>query len=135
MRVTRRPILVFATTIALLLGWSAVRAGEREIAVLRTFDGHGQDRFTTLWVVDDASGFVWIRAHRPDRHWLSQLHEGPPVELRRGGRSRRYVARIFDDDRTRAYVAPWFRDKYGLADFWRDWSGGRDTVPVRLQVR
>lgn len=135
MHLTRRPILILAASIALLVGWSEARTGAREIVVLRTYDREGRDYFTTLWVVDGAPGFVWIRAHRPDRRWLSHLHEGLPLELRRAGRSRHYVAKIFDDARTRATVAPWFRDKYGLADLWREWSGGRDTIPVRLRAR
>jgi hypothetical protein len=31
--------------------------------------------------------------------------------------------------------APRFRAKYGIADRWREWRSGRDTVPVRLETR
>jgi hypothetical protein len=135
MRLTRRPILALALAVALLAGWSMIRSGDDEIAVLRTFDGKGRDFFTTLWWVQDASGFVWIRAHRPDREWLSRLGERSPVMLGRGGRSEHYVAKVFDDAATRRTVAPWFRAKYGLADRWREWSGDADSVPVRLRTR
>lgn len=135
MRLTRRPILALAGIVLLLAAWSAIRSGDRDVAVLRTFDVQGQDYFTTVWLVEDPEGFVWIRAHRPDRAWLSQVRERPQVTLGRAGRSQNYVAKVFDDAATRRYVAPRFREKYGLADRWREWSGDADTVPIRLRAR
>ena len=85
-------------------------------------------------MIDDA-GLSWIQAARPDRRWLSHLQRNPNVELQRDGRSRRYRAMVFDDAEARAYVAPRFREKYGLADRWREWSIGRNTIPVRLESR
>lgn len=135
MGLNRRQSAILIATLVFAGGAYALHAGQREIVVLRTFDGTGRDLFTTLWVVDDAEGFVWIRANRPDRRWLPHLTAQPMVELRRGEGTQHYVAKVFDDPATRAYVAPLFRRKYGLADRWREWSEGTDTVPVRLRPR
>ena len=35
----------------------------------------------------------------------------------------------------RAHVDPRFREKYGIADRWRAWRDGNDTIPIRLQPR
>ena len=134
MQLTRRTLVLAVVLLALGAGWSALRSTSREIAVLRTFDVQGRDLYTTLWVVDDAE-FVWIRAARPDRRWISHVVENPKVQLRRQGRSQPYRAVMYDDDRARAYVAPHFRAKYGLADRWREWTQGNDTIPIRLERR
>jgi hypothetical protein len=133
--VNRRTFVLAAVALAGFAGWSAIRPGEKEIAVLRVFDGHGKDYFASLWVVDDASKFVWIQADRPDERWLSVVAANPKVELRRRGRSRTYLATVYDTPEARAYLAPRFRAKYGIADRWRKWRSGRDTVPVRLEIR
>jgi hypothetical protein len=134
-RINRRTFVYAAVALAGFAGWSAIRPGEKEIAVLRVFDGHGKDHFASLGVVDDASGFVWIQADRPDERWLSVVEANPEVQLRRRGRSRRYLATIYDKPETRAHVARMFRAKYGIADQWREWRSGRDTIPVRLEAR
>jgi hypothetical protein len=102
--------------------------------VLRTFDVQGKDLYTTLWVIDDAE-FVWIRASRPDRKWLSHVQQNPNVELRRSARQRAYRAMVFDKPEARAYVDPLFREKYGLADRWRAWRDASETIPIRLEPR
>lgn len=135
MRVNRQTLVLAAVVLAGFAGWSAIRPADKEVAVLRVFDGHGKDYFASLWVVDDSSGFVWIRADRPDEAWLSAVEANPKVELRRRGRSRSFVATVYDRPETRAYVAPLFRAKYGIADRLREWRSGRDTIPVRLEVR
>ena len=86
------------------------------------------------WVVDDAE-FVWIRASRPDRKWLSHVLQNPNVELRRSARQRAYRALVFDKPKARAYVDPLFREKYGLADRWRAWLDASETIPIRLEPR
>ena len=134
MHVTRRTLVLAGIALALGLAWSALRLGSRDVGVLRTFDGRGMDLYTTLWVVDDA-GFVWIRANRPDRRWLSHVQQNPNVELRRSARQRAYRAMIFDKPEARAYVDPLFRAKYGLADRWRAWRDASNTVPIRLEPR
>jgi hypothetical protein len=103
-RINRRTFVYAAVALAGFAGWSAIRPGEKEIAVLRVFDGHGKDHFASLGVVDDASGFVWIQADRPDERWLSVVEANPEVQLRRRGRSRRYLATIYDKPETRAHV-------------------------------
>jgi hypothetical protein len=134
-RINRRTFVLAAVALAGFAGWSVIRSSEREIVVLRVFDGQGKDYFASLWVVDDASGFVWIRANRPDERWLSVVAANPKVELRRHGRSRAYLATVYDTPEARAYVADRFRAKYGIADRWREWRSGRDTIPVRLVRR
>ncbi len=134
MHVTPRTLVLACIALGLYVGWSAIRSSWQEVAVLRTFDVQGQDLFTTLWVIDDAR-LAWIQAARPDRRWLSHLRQNPDVELRRDGRSSRYRAMVFDNAEARDHVAPRFREKYGLADRWREWHLGRDTIPVRLESR
>lgn len=135
MQLTRRPGIALAVLVAIVAVWSAVQASQREIVTLRTWDGAGEDLFTTLWVAEDEYGFVWLRANRPDRKWLVHVAKRPEIELRRNGRSQPYVAKLFDDDVTRRAVAPLFREKYGLADGWRELTQGTETIPVRLQPR
>ena len=135
MHITHRTLVLVIIAIALAAGWSALRSGESDIAVLRVFDGRGEDVFATLWVADDRDGFTWLRAARPDRKWLTVVQAQPKVEVRRHGRTKRYVALVFDTPEARDYVDPLFRAKYGLADRWREWSTGRDTIPIRLQNR
>jgi hypothetical protein len=132
--VNRRTLALAGIAVVLVLAWSALRVGARDVGVLRTFDVQGKDLYTTLWVVDDA-GFVWIRATRPDRNWLSHLQQNPNVQLRRSGRQRTYHAMVFDKDEVRAHVDRRFREKYGLADRWREWREGNDTIPIRLEPR
>jgi hypothetical protein len=133
-QVTRRTLVLAGIALALGLAWSAIRMGGRDVGVLRTFDPQGKDLYTTLWVIDDAE-FVWVRANRRDRRWLSYVQRSPDVTLRRSDRQRAYRAVVFDKDEARAYVDPRFRWKYGLADRWREWRYGSDTVPIRLQPR
>jgi hypothetical protein len=135
MGINRRTFVLAAVALAGFAGWSAIRPAGKEIAVLQVFDGHGRDYFANLWVVDDASRFVWIQANRPDERWLSVVKANPKVELRRRGQSREYLATVYDTPNARAYVAPKFRAKYGILDRWREWSSGRDTIPVRLETR
>ncbi len=134
MFVTRRTLAWVCIALALGVGWSAIRSSGRDVAVLRTFDVQGRDLYTTLWVIDDG-GSAWVQAARRDRKWLFHVRQSPNVELRRDGRTGRYRATVFDDAEARAHVAPYFRAKYGLADRWREWSLGSDTIPVRIKPR
>ena len=134
MQVTRRTLLLAGIALALGLAWSAIRVGGRDVGVLRTFDVQGMDFYTTVWVADDAE-FVWIRANRPDRKWLSYVQQNPDVQLRRFGRQRAYRAVIFEKPEARAYVDARFREKYGLADRLRAWRDGSHTIPIRLEPR
>ncbi len=134
MHLTHRTLVLAGIALVLGFAWFAIRAGGRDVGVLRTFDVQGKDLYTTLWVVDDAE-FVWIRANRPDRKWLFHVQQNPNVQLRRFGRQGTYRAVVFDKPDARTYVAPRFRAKYGLADRWRAWRDGSDTVPIRLEPR
>lgn len=134
MYITHRTLVLAGIAVALALAWSAIHGVGQDVGVLRTFDVQGMDFYTTLWVIDEGE-FVWIRANSPDRKWLSYVRQNPDVQLRRFGRQRAYRAMVFDKPEARAFVGPRFREKYGLADRWREWRYGSDTVPVRLQPR
>lgn len=133
---TKRMLLLIGAALVALIAWTVLRPGGFEVAVLRTFS-NGNDAYTSVWVLDDEeNGFVWLRAHRGDRRWLARLREDPQVGLRRrGGRSLRYVARVFDDDASRAYVSTGFREKYGLMEWAREWTQDSEVIPVRLRSR
>ena len=134
MHLTHRTLVLAGIALVMGFAWFALNAGTRDVGVLRTFDVLGKDLYTTLWVADDGE-FVWIRANRPDRKWLFHVQQNPNVQLRRFGRQGAYRAVVFDKPDARAYVAPRFRAKYGLADRWREWRYGNDTIPIRLQPR
>ena len=134
MGVNRSTLLIAVAILALFAGWSAVRSAGQDVVVLRTFDVSGVDLYTTLWSLDDGRS-VWIRANRPDRVWLSHLRTNPEAELRRRGRTSKYRAALSERARPQVYVETGFREKYGLADQWREWNSGNDTVMVRLQPR
>ena len=134
MHVTRRTLVLAGIALVIGLAWFALHLGSRDVGVLRTFDVQGKDLYTTLGVADDAE-FVWIRANRPDRKWLFHVQQNPNVQLRRSGRQLGYRAMVFDKPEARAYVDPRVREKYGLADRWREWRDGNDTLPIRLQPR
>ena len=97
MQVNRRTLVLAGIALALGLAWSAIRMGGRDVWVLRTFDPQGKDLYTTLWVIDD-SEFVWIRANRRDRKWLSYVQRSPDVTLRRSEHQRAYRAVVFDKE-------------------------------------
>lgn len=127
-------MVMVGAALLLFAGWSAVRSAGQDVAVLRTFDVDGVDLYTTLWSLGDGRT-VWIRANRPDRLWLAHLRVNPDVELKRWGRTSKYRAALFDRTRPEAYVEAGFRQKYGLADRWREWTTGNDTVMVQLRPR
>jgi hypothetical protein len=130
-----RQLLVLALVLLALTGlWKSVARAARETVVLRTIDVSHQDRFATLWVVDDG-GHVWIRAENRERRWLADLRVNPVVELRRRGETQRYRALLFDDPEAIAYVDALFRAKYGLADWLRTAVAPRDSLPIRLERR
>ena len=84
---------------------------------------------------DEVRSYRYIRANCPDHVWLAHLRKNPEVELRRRGRTSTYRAALFERVRSEVYVEASFREKYGLADQWREWTSGNHTVMVRLQPR
>jgi hypothetical protein len=132
--VNRSRLSIAAAILALILGWSMLGSMGQDVVTLRTFNVKGLDRYTTLWSFVDGR-FVWIRANRADRTWLADLRENPKVELQRGGRTSNYTAALFDRARSTDFVEAGFRKKYGLADEWRRWTDGDETVMVRLVPR
>ena len=129
-----RTLPVLLIGLALFVGWKSLSRAAHETVLLHTQVVGNQERFATLWVIDDGS-FLWIRAENRTRHWLASVRADPNVELRRRGYTNRYRATFFDTAEARAYVDTRFRAKYGFADWIRELSGPRDTLPIRLELR
>jgi hypothetical protein len=132
--VLRQTVVYLLIGLAFFFGWKNFSRAAQETVVLRTSTLENQDRFATLWVVDDHP-HVWIRAEDPRRRWLRPVQANPNVELVRGGRTLRYRATPFDTPEARTYVDAMFREKYGFADRVRESLGHRDTLPIRLDPR
>jgi hypothetical protein len=130
----RRTTVYLLIGAALFFGWRSLSRATRETVVLSTSTLGSQDRFATLWVVDDPP-HVWIRAEDRTRRWLGAIEANPDVELRRAGRTLRYHATPYDTPEARDYVDALFREKYGFADRVRDSLGRRDPLPIRLDPR
>lgn len=133
MNLSRRAVALVAAGLALSLAWKSLARGAQETAVLHTIAVNHQDRFATLWLVDDGRR-VWIRAENRQRRWIRDVRENPDVELRRAGRSYAYRAVPFDTPEARRYVDALFREKYGFADWLRARLGSRDPLPIRLEA-
>lgn len=134
MKALRQLLVVVAVLVAFTAAWKSVARAAHETVILRTIDVAHQDRFVTLWVVED-DGHIWIRAENRDRHWLADLRANPVVELRRRGETHRYRAQPFDDPEAIGYVDGLFREKYGVADWLRAQVTDRDPLPIRLEPR
>ncbi len=116
------------------LGWTEFARSTGEVVTLHVSSAQNKDYFPRLWVVD-ARRYLWIRAERPDRRWLSALRERPRVMLSRGGRSARYEAAVWERSDVSRDVDALFREKYGLADLVRERLFERRTIPIRLTPR
>ncbi len=134
MGVSRRTTLFLVIGVAVFFGWKNLSRAAHEVVVLRVSGLDHQDRFASLWVIQDDS-FVWIRAENRNRRWLKHLRSNPNVELRRRGQTSHYRATLFDSDEARSYVDSQFRAKYGFADLLRERLMVRDTLPIRLDAR
>lgn len=120
--------------IALLLvfgGLTVLEAASSDVAILHTKDIGYQDRYTTLWVVEESRS-LWIRAAKPDRKWLAEVRPGTQIRLERYDSEASYKATISRDKVIRERVDRMMREKYGLADRVRELVLGTNTVPVRL---
>ncbi len=120
--------------IALVLvggGLTILESASSDVAVLHTRDTGYQDRYTTLWVVEDSRS-LWVRAATPDRKWLAEVRPGTQIRLERYDSEASYRATISRDKVIRERVDRMMREKYGLADRVRELVLGTDTVPVRL---
>ena len=77
----RRGTAALLVALAVVGGYAALHAGQREIAVLRSFDRAGLDLFTTVWVADDAEkGTIGKAEEGPD----PGRDEGPESGHERG---------------------------------------------------
>jgi hypothetical protein len=130
----RKAITYLLIGCAVFVGWKSFARGAQETVLLHTATVRNQDHFATLWVVDDGPR-VWIRAENRERRWLGPVQVDPKVELRRRGRTQRYLAVPFDDPDAIAYVDALFRAKYGFADRVRALFDTRDPLPIRLEPR
>jgi len=134
MHIGPRNLTLIVIALAAFFAWQKLSPGNQEVVVLRTATLNGEDYFATLWVVE-AENHLWIRAETPTRRWLPAVRADPEVVVRRHGRDRRYVAKIYDDPEAREYVDSLFRAKYGLADAVRAMFTRRETIPIRLALR
>ena len=130
----RQALTLLLLGLGLFHGWKHLSRAAAETAVLHTSTLRNEDRFATVWVVDDHP-HVWIRAENRRRRWLGHVLAHPEVELRRRGETFRYRAVAYDTPEARAYVDGLFREKYGLADRARELLTDRDTLPIRLDPR
>ena len=134
MRVIGKTLGILLCVAALWLGWTAFGRSAGEVVTLHVSSAQNKDYYPRLWVVD-ARPYLWVRAERLDRDWLSALRERPRVKLSRGGRSARYQAAVWERPEVSEDVDALFREKYGLADLVRERLFARQTVPIRLTPR
>ena len=85
-----------------------------EVVVLRTFDGDGDASETSLWVVEDPDGALWLRGGNPSSSWVQRLSANPEVELVRAGMTNRYRATLEPEQRER--IDRRIHEQYGIAD-------------------
>lgn len=88
-----------------------------EVVVLRSRDAEGRTHETRTWIADDG-GFSWIEAANPERPFLRHILADPDVELIRGGKARRMLARPLPPAEGHALIRRLLREKYGVADWW-----------------
>ncbi len=131
MRAIGKTLGILLCVAAVWFGWTAFARSTGEVVTLHVSSAQNKDYFPRLWVVD-ARPYLWIRAERPDRRWLSALRERPRVKLSRGGRSARYQAAVWARPEVSEDVDALFREKYGLADLVRERLFARQTIPIRL---
>jgi len=129
---------IVAVVVVLAVAYVGLMVGASELAeevvVLRTFDAQGAAHETSLWIVEDADGALWLRAGMPSSSWLERLRARPDVELVRAGTTALYTATPVPEERERIHALT--RERYGIAD--RIISALRDgsqSVPVRLDPR
>ncbi len=133
MHLSRGKVLFFLVAVCVYCGWQNLSLAAHESVVLHIPDVRNRDTYATLWVVDDGR-HLWLRSETPQRRWLQLLRDNPIVKLRRNGQTVRYRANVQDSADARAYVAPMFRAKYGIADEFHAMLTRRDSVPIRLEL-
>ena len=121
-------VLAVVAYFGLMIGASELA---EEVVVLHTIDENGRSQRTSLWIVEDELGGLWLRAGMPESGWLLRLKANPVVELERDGRRKEYKAVPVPEARERIHRL--MRERYGLSDqiigALRD---GGASIPVRL---
>jgi hypothetical protein len=127
-----RPIMVAVGSVAAAVVLCALVLDVGEVVTLRTTGEDARSCETQLWIVD-LDGERFLRAARPDVHWLARLRRTSRPVLVRRGVERVVRAHPEDDSTTRERVNAAMAEKYGLADrLWRVVSDSSRSVPIRL---
>ena len=127
-----RTTLFWIVAIGLVaFGYTALRSATSDVAILRTKTADFEDRYTSLWFVEDGS-WIWLRAATPDRRWLADLRPEVAVQVElNGGAGANYRAAVIKDGETQKRLNARMRAKYGHADWLRELVLGRDTVAIQ----
>lgn len=117
--------------VALMMGASEFA---EEVVTLRSFEPDGKSFETSLWIVEDKRGDLWMRAGQPTAGWVERIRINPNVELVRDGTTSLRTAELLPKKRDTIHAL--MRARYGWADILI--SGMRDgttSVAVRLAER
>jgi hypothetical protein len=105
---------------------------EGEVVELSTFDEHGREHMTEVWIVDLPSG-TYLRAGAPEAEWLARVRIHPEVEIVRADQPERFRAVPDEDAEARRLVNTAMAEKYGFADeLWSHFADRERSVPIRL---
>ena len=130
-----RKIALIAAALPLLYLGLMMGASEfaEEVVELRTSDESGSHP-TSLWIVEDRSGNLWMRAGMSDSGWVERIRANPDAELVRGGTTSLRTAVLFPKRRDQVHAM--MAERYGWSDkiisAMRDGSG---SIAVRLDER
>ena len=117
--------------VALMMGASEFA---EEVVTLRSFEPDGKSFETSLWIVEDKRGDLWMRAGQPTAGWVERIRVNPDVELVRDGATSLRTAELLPKKRDTIHAL--MRERYGWADIiisrMRD---GSASVAVRLDER
>lgn len=131
-----RNIVLLVVLIPVLFFGLMMSASEfaEEVVVLRTFSPDGKAFETSLWIVEDKNGDLWMRAGQPDAGWVERIRVNADVELVRNDTTSLRTAVLFPKRRDQVHAM--MAERYGLPDklisLMRDGSG---SIAVRLDGR
>ena len=105
---------------------------ELSTVVVVTLDPDGDERATTVWLVEvDGRGFIRTGGTR----WFANLERDPELRLRAGGAEYSLRSVRIDDAELEARIDAAFRAKYGVSDRFVSLFRGRTTNRMRLDPR
>jgi hypothetical protein len=131
-----RNLVLLAVSIPLLYVGLMMGASEfaEEVVTLRTYDPDGKSYETSLWIVEDKRGDLWLRAGQSGSGWLERIRVNPDVDLVRAGTTSPRTAEVLPKNRDKIHAM--MRERYGWADIivsgMRD---GSESIAVRLDER